>query len=119
MAIVCVSGSRSINNPSVVFGYLDAYHSQTPITELVHGGARGVDRLARMWAEGKGIAATEFEPDWDAYGKAAGPIRNEIMAEYAERVLVIWDGKSKGTAQCAKYAQSIGKHVTLIVYGSG
>lgn len=41
---------------------------------------------------------TKFPADWDTYGKSAGFKRNTAMAEYADELLLIWDGVSKGSA---------------------
>lgn len=52
---------------------------------LIHGGARGVDRIANIVANGmthKPAFIKKFPADWDAYGQAAGPIRNEAMTDY-------------------------------------
>ena len=43
------------------------------------GCAKGVDALVRnLWPE-----AIVFKADWDEHGKAAGPIRNRTMVDYA------------------------------------
>jgi len=68
------------------------------ITELVSGGARGVDRLGERWAAERGIPVRQFIPEWDSYqGKSAGVIRNGLMAAHAEALIAIWDEKSRGT----------------------
>ena len=38
-----------------------------------------------------------FLADWDQFGKSAGYKRNIQMAEHADALIAIWDGKSKGT----------------------
>lgn len=35
--------------------------------------------------------------DWKRDGKAAGPIRNRAMAEYADALILVWDGSSRGS----------------------
>lgn len=65
-------------------------------TEIVHGGARGVDAAAHDLFDGV-LPVRVFPPDWKAFGKAAGPIRNREMAAYADVMLAVWDGKSRGT----------------------
>lgn len=68
------------------------------ITELVSGGARGVDRLGERWAAEHGVPIKRFTPDWNGpFKKAAGHIRNTEMADYAEALIAIWDEKSRGT----------------------
>lgn len=70
------------------------------LTEIVHGGCKkGTDQFAnREWDEYWDIIPTTiFSADWDTHGKAAGHIRNKEMAEYADALLLIWDGESKGS----------------------
>ncbi len=43
------------------------------------GGARGADRLARVWAQLGGIEVETHPAQWERDGKAAGPIRNRAM----------------------------------------
>lgn len=67
------------------------------ITEVVSGTAKGVDTLGEYWARELGIPVKEFPADWNQYGKRAGILRNGDMADYADALIAIWDGKSKGT----------------------
>ena len=46
---------------------------------VIEGEQRGVDLLAREWAEEKGLEVRGFPADWDQYGKRAGFIRNSQM----------------------------------------
>jgi hypothetical protein len=46
-----------------------------------------------------------FPADWGRYKNAAGPIRNEQMAKYADALLAVWDWESKGTGNMVKLAQ--------------
>ena len=92
---VIVSGSRSITNYDLVKHQIEL--SGFHITELVCGGANGVDKFGEKFAKEKNIKIKYFLPDWHKYGKAAGPIRNEEMAKYADFLIAIWDGKSRGT----------------------
>jgi len=67
------------------------------ITEVVSGGARGVDSYGEAWAKARGIAIKRFPADWSTHGKKAGFLRNVQMAEYADVLVAVWDGKSRGT----------------------
>ena len=67
------------------------------VTEIVSGGARGIDSCARMYAENNGIRITEYLPEYEKYGRAAPIKRNDLIVDYSDIVLVFWDGKSKGT----------------------
>jgi len=92
---VIVAGSRSITDYYVVKDAIE--DSGFNITEVVCGGAKGVDRLGRDWAFFNVIPVKEFPAKWKEYGKSAGYIRNAEIIEYADAIVAIWDGKSKGT----------------------
>lgn len=76
------------------------------VTEIVSGGARGIDTCARRYARLHGIKLTEFLPDYDQYGRRAPLLRNLEIIAYADLVLAFWDGESHGTKfvidQCRK-----------------
>ena len=66
-------------------------------TEIVSGGARGIDRCAREYAKSHNIKLTEFLPEYERYGRSAPLKRNLQIIRYADMVLAFWDGKSHGT----------------------
>ncbi len=76
------------------------------VTEIVSGGARGVDTSAREYAHAHGLPCVEFLPEYAKYGRSAPLKRNFQIIEYADMVIAFWDGKSRGTAhvirQCRK-----------------
>lgn len=84
------------------------------VTEIVSGGARGIDRLAAEYAGQRQICLTEFLPDYAKYGRGAPLMRNAQIAEYAEAVLAFWDGKSRGTLHTISLFARLGKKVTVI-----
>ena len=49
---------------------------------IMHGAARGADRLAGEAAISFGVPVKEFPADWATHGKKAGPIRNREMLTY-------------------------------------
>ncbi len=67
------------------------------VTEIVSGGAVGVDTVAKEYAATAGIPFKLFPANWKRWGKTAGLIRNEEMAEYVDGGIVFWDGESTGT----------------------
>ena len=67
------------------------------VTEIVSGGARGVDACARNYALRHGLKLTEFLPDYGRFGRGAPLMRNITIIENADLVLTFWDGRSKGT----------------------
>ncbi|NBI65979.1 DUF2493 domain-containing protein [Pseudoflavonifractor sp. 60] len=66
-------------------------------TEIVSGGARGVDSSAREYAVQHGLRLTEYLPEYDKYGRGAPLKRNSTIIENADLVLAFWDGSSRGT----------------------
>jgi YspA, cpYpsA-related SLOG family len=79
-----------------------------PDAVIVHGAARGVDRIAHQEAEKAGFLLEPHPAEWERYGKRAGFIRNEEMANLgADLLIAFWDGRSRGTLdmmeRCAKY----------------
>ena len=65
--------------------------------EIISGGAKGVDTLAREYANAHGIKLTEFLPDYRRFGRGAPLKRNLQIIDAADLVLAFWDGKSRGT----------------------
>lgn len=103
------------------------------ITEVVCGCARGADRHGWLWATLNKKPVT-FVPAWpDQYdwaiekktaidslvypeggyrfGLANGYIRNAVMAKYADALITVWDGKSKGTAAMLATAKKHGLQI--------
>lgn len=67
------------------------------VTEIISGGAAGVDTCAKNYALAHGIKYTEFLPEYEKYGRAAPLKRNLTIIKHADLVLAFWDGHSKGT----------------------
>lgn len=80
-------------------------------TEVVSGGCRGIDREGVSVAGLHDIPISVFPADWKKHGRAAGPIRNKEMACYADSLILIWDGKSRGSNSMRNIA--IGKGLTV------
>lgn len=92
---VIIAGTRSINDYKLVVDSIKS--SGYTITEVVSGCATGVDWLGEQWARANDIPIKEMPANWDRDGKSAGPMRNRMMAEYADAAVIIWDGESRGT----------------------
>lgn len=122
---VIIAGSRKITDIAFVMKAIG--DSGFKIDELVCGMAPGVDSLGLMWAKScnrlfphNPILIKEFpaqwgdlrhpeavlrqRPDGSYYNANAGPIRNSQMANYADALILVWDGKSKGSADMLKKA---------------
>lgn len=100
---VIVAGSRGITRLVVVAKAIN--DSRFEVTEIVSGCARGVDRLGEQWARANKIPIRRFPADWDKYGRSAGFRRNTEMAIYADALVAIWDGQSRGTKHMIQEAR--------------
>jgi hypothetical protein len=116
--VVIVAGSRYFNNEALLFKYLDAFKKKFLDRTLVilSGGAKGADSLGEKWARENEISCKVFPADWDKHGKAAGPIRNKQMAEYADALILFWDGKSRGSKHMLDTAKELGLKTKVIMY---
>ena len=92
---VIIAGMRDYENYEVVKKAID--FSEWTITEIVSGKAPGVDSLGERWAKENNIPVKHFPADWNKHGASAGPIRNREMAVYADGLIAVWNGISKGT----------------------
>lgn len=105
-----IAGSREFNCGLITLRDAVAASGFT-ITEVVSGGARGVDQIGETWASLHSLPIKRFRPDWKYFGKKAGPIRNREMAEYAEALIALWDGESRGTRNMIEEAEKRGLKV--------
>ena len=105
---VAVIGSRGLT-VSDLWLYLPQ-----EVTEIVSGGAQGIDTCAREYAQTHGLKLTEFLPEYEKYGRGAPLKRNLEIIDYADRVIAFWDGASKGTEYVIK--QCVRSRKGLIIY---
>ena len=83
-------------------------------TEIISGGAKGIDSCARSFAMKHKIKYTEFLPEYEKYGKAAPLIRNRQIVQFCDEVLAFWDGKSKGTKSVIDYCNKNNIKIRII-----
>ncbi|TGE21528.1 DUF2493 domain-containing protein [Hymenobacter aquaticus] len=109
--IIAVVGSRSVRTCAA----LPARLTELAPAGVVSGGAAGVDQLAAAWARAHGVLLTELRPDYAAHGPTAAPhVRNAEIVRRADLVLVVWDGRSKGTLSALRAARRLGRPVELL-----
>ena len=109
-----IAGSRDLEvGPQLMNGVL--MHFGLDPREIVQGGAEGIDKCGKLYATFAPLPCKEFPADWKAHGKAAGPLRNAEMAEYADALLLIWDGESRGSASMKQEATKRGKPVYEVI----
>ena len=106
---VAIVGSRNLIVPN-----LKPYLPQN-ITEIVSGGASGIDACAREYARQNGWKLTEFLPNYQRYGRAASLRCNLQIIDYADEVIAFWDGQSKGTEFMITQCRKRGKKITVFL----
>lgn len=106
-----IAGSRNITDMNLVTQAVASIDWR--ITEVVCGEANGVDKLGKQWAIDNGIPVTSFPANWKI-GKAAGPIRNKQMADYAEALIAIMSPDSKGTQDMINKAHANGLRTFIL-----
>lgn len=109
--ITAVIGSRNFTDYKLLESTLE---SLPEITQIVSGGAKGADSLAKTYAEQHQLPLVIFKPDWKQYGKGAGIVRNRQIIDAAQMVVAFWDGVSKGTASSLALAKAKGIPVHII-----
>lgn len=93
-----IAGSRNLEVSNDYIWNLLSSSDIENITEIVSGDCpSGIDKCGIQFAELHSLPIKRFSANWAKYGKSAGPIRNREMAEYADALLLIWDGESKGS----------------------
>lgn len=81
---------------------------------IVSGHAKGVDQLGERFACENKLKTIVFPAEWKKYGRAAGPLRNKIMADNADALIAFWDGESRGTGNMIQLAQDKGLKLFLV-----
>lgn len=108
---VIVCGGRDYTDRDMLFRTLEALHRLRQFRNLMQGGYRGADKLAREWAlTHPEITRFVCQAQWKLYGKAAGPIRNARMLEWKPDLVVAFPGYA-GTADMVRQAR--GAHVEV------
>ena len=113
--ILLVCGGRDYADYETVCWALEPY-LPFPVTQLllVQGGALGADALAKRWAQERGVAVAEYPANWDYFGKAAGPVRNNTMLRWAKPDVVVAFPGGRGTDHMVKRARAIGVNIVEI-----
>ncbi len=106
---LAIIGSRSIKSLDI-----EKYIPEG-VTEIVSGGAVGVDSCAVKYAELNGIKVTEFLPKYEIYGRGAPIVRNKEIVDYADEILAFWNEKSKGTLSVIRYAKKTNKKCEVVI----
>lgn len=111
-----IAGSRDLQlNSPILTGLINQFGLEKKLVEVVCGKATGVDAYGDKWARDNGHHVRYFPAWWTQHGKAAGPIRNREMAEYADALLLIWDGESPGSKNMKSEMLKLNKPVYEVI----
>lgn len=112
---IIVAGTRTFSDYELLRNKLDDFISKLKQKHpdkqvvIITGAAKGADQLGSFYARNHNIPLKEFPADWTTYGKAAGPIRNQQMLDFALHeipvLIVFWDGESRGTKNMMNIAK--------------
>lgn len=78
---------------------------------IIQGGCpTGVDALARRFADEYDVAVESYPAEWDRHGRAAGPKRNQLMADAGADLCLAFPsrGRSAGTWDMVRRAVAAG-----------
>ncbi len=106
-----IVGSRTL--------HIDNFESYLPegTTEIISGGAKGIDTCAKLYCDKTGLTISEILPEYEKYGRGAPIVRNRKIINDADFVLIFWDGVSKGTKFIIDGCRKNGKsHKIYIIY---
>jgi hypothetical protein len=109
---LAIVGSRNYTNYTQFSTFLQSALSTWSITphnlvEIVSGGAQGADLMAEKWAREHKIPIKIFKPDWNKWGKSAGPLRNQQIIEYATHVVAFPSKDGRGTQDSISRAKRL------------
>lgn len=113
---VVIAGCRNYNNYKEAKEYIDFCLSNIRKYNdiiILCGGAKGADFLGEVYANENGFKVEYFKAEWDKYGKATGPKRNEEMAKNCDYVICFWNNKSKETKSMIEYSKFYNKPIKI------
>jgi hypothetical protein len=117
---VIIAGSRGFSNYKLLKDTCDKYLREKKKTHnvvVISGHARGADSLGEKYASDEDLDLEIYPADWKKYGKSAGFMRNEQMADIADAVIAFWNGESHGTKHMIDIAEEKGLNVKVVNYG--
>lgn len=107
-----IAGSRALDVSLLdLRDLLDMLSIKRPSVILCGGCPTGVDAWAEREASAHGIPTVRYSADWDEHRRSAGPRRNQQMADNGAALLLIWDGRSRGSADMRRKMLAAGKPV--------
>jgi hypothetical protein len=117
---IILCGDRNWNDFKEISSFLDyiLLEYRPEDVTVVHGDCKGADKIGGWLAHSKGMNVIPCPADWDKYGLAAGPIRNQFMLDKYHPDLVVGFhnnyNKSKGTKDMLTRAKKANIYTLLV-----
>ena len=111
---VLVCGSRDWGDYEAIKRRLS--QQDVLIALVIHGGAKGADRCAESVCIDNSVHTFICHPRWDAFGRAAGPLRNEAMLQLEPDLVIAFTTGSPGTQHTINEARKRG--IPVEVHGT-
>ncbi len=114
--VIVAGGGRDLDWPADrVAAALRQVSASRSVLHLLHGGARGADRLIEHAARSLSWPVEVIPAEWCRYGRAAGPLRNGLLLRRAlevatpaqASVLVVAFPGASGTASLVRQARHL------------
>jgi hypothetical protein len=113
-----ICGGRNFTDQALLDKALAALILHPHDAVIIHGDARGADRMGAQWGFDHGAAIESYPADWARYRGAAGPIRNQAMLDHGKPDVVLAFPGGKDTADMVSRARRRGV-VTIVITGEG
>lgn len=124
MFSLVIAGTRSFNDYSLLSAVLDQYIPTLGVKDITilsgHGhpskDAKGADYLGEQYAKEHDYPVSIFPANWDKFGRAAGPIRNSVMAKQADGLVIFWNQRSRGSPSIMNEARKRSLPILTVFY---
>jgi hypothetical protein len=115
---IVVAGSRDIFDYKLIMNYIDEFIKLNNIDkksiQIISGGSKGVDTIAKNYAIINNIQYIEFKPQYKYQNDMSAPLRrNTEMAKYGHVLIAFWNGFSRGTKHMISEMEKLNKQVII------
>lgn len=116
-----VIGSNTITDDTAVNFFLDreVLKGTMLVTSILGGGGKGVASIVKKYCRTNKLDFVEFIPyylldDTVDFSNKYFFIRNRQLVDNADKVLFIWNGDCKDVEYAIKYAQKLGRDISVV-----
>lgn len=114
MSKLAIVGSRDFTDYDFLCRKIEENFKIEDLAFIVSGGCRGTDSLAEKFAKDNSIETIIYKPDWNAFGKKAGPMRNTLIVNECTHMIAFLSPDSIGTRDSINKAKKKGINPVII-----